>query len=397
MGSDLKIGLAVGLVVLLVVVGYFGYKAASPARQTSERIVVSPSTPVAAIGSTAKTKVGIRSGKPSAVGRSGKSIKPAGKAVAKPKPPARPVVGPRVSVIAPAAVAKPLAGTGGQAGRISSGGGLANKANSPLTHNRFGSPSAPDVIKEIKPAAPARPRPLPGGGATVYVVAEGDSFWTIAQKFYGNGKYAGLIQKANPNTDPRGLRAGQKLKIPAMSSPRRRLSGPAGPSAGPLPGGYREYVVVKGDKGFWNIAQKVYGNGKYWALISKANLGVDSYSLRPGDKLRIPPLAAGKVKPVAAITGTAGARRSSAAGDTYTVKPGDKGFWGVSEKVYGNGKYGGLIAAANPGVDSNNLKVGTVLTIPPLSELPNKGVSAHRKPAASKPGSPSADDSPIFD
>ena len=63
---------------------------------------------------------------------------------------------------------------------------------------------------------------------------------------------------------------------------------PAGPKeAGP--DGNRVYVVVEGDTGFWGIAEKVYGHGKHWPLIQRANPSASPTGLYPGQKLIIPP------------------------------------------------------------------------------------------------------------
>ena len=63
---------------------------------------------------------------------------------------------------------------------------------------------------------------------------------------------------------------------------------------------------------------------------------------------------------------------------TYTVKAGDSGFWGIAQNVYGNGKYFGLIAKANPNAFSERLHVGQVLTIPPLP-APTAGTFRQRQ------------------
>ncbi len=55
----------------------------------------------------------------------------------------------------------------------------------------------------------------------------------------------------------------------------------------------RVYIVAEDDVGaFSGIAQKVYGDAKYWRLIAEANPGVDPRTLKPGDELFIPPLPA---------------------------------------------------------------------------------------------------------
>ena len=61
---------------------------------------------------------------------------------------------------------------------------------------------------------------------------------------------------------------------------------------------------------------------------------------------------------------------SSDATRTYTVMKGDAGFWAVSEKAYGEGKYFYVIARANPDADTNALLPGQKLTIPPLRKGP---------------------------
>ena len=69
-------------------------------------------------------------------------------------------------------------------------------------------------------------------------------------------------------------------------------NGPAGYTMNARGGGV--YVVQEGDTGYWSIAEKVYGQGEHWALIAKANPGVDVEKLRAGQKLVIPPLPKSK-------------------------------------------------------------------------------------------------------
>ena len=53
---------------------------------------------------------------------------------------------------------------------------------------------------------------------------------------------------------------------------------------------------------------------------------------------------------------------------TYLVEEGDNGFWRVSEKMYGHGKYWHLIKEANPSV-GNVIHPGQELMIPPLPRM----------------------------
>ena len=124
----------------------------------------------------------------------------------------------------------------------------------------------------------------------------------------------------------------------------------------------RTYTVVEGDAGFWGISQKEYGDGKYYVLIEKANPDKKAERLMPGDVLIIPPLPQRATPTERRGEVLSGAPAGST---TYTVQEGDAGFWGIAASLYGNGKYFHLIEAANPGIDPTRLRAGQVLVIPP--------------------------------
>ncbi len=56
----------------------------------------------------------------------------------------------------------------------------------------------------------------PQTGKRYYIVKESDrgGFWDISKAVYGEGKYSGLLEKANPKLDSRKLRAGMKVWCP---------------------------------------------------------------------------------------------------------------------------------------------------------------------------------------
>ncbi|MHC4985583.1 MAG: LysM peptidoglycan-binding domain-containing protein, partial [Planctomycetota bacterium] len=113
------------------------------------------------------------------------------------------------------------------------------------------------------------------------------------------------------------------------------------------------YRVVEGDQGFWGIAKKLYGAGRYYYLIAEANPDVDPTRLRAGQVLRIPPLPREVSSADTEADALAGAPRGST---TYTVEAGDAGFWGIAKKEYGAGKYYYLIAEANPDANPARLQ-----------------------------------------
>jgi len=73
--------------------------------------------------------------------------------------------------------------------------------------------SAPDTATgpgsyEPEPLAPAQP-----AGRT-YTIKKGDTFWSIAQREYGDGQKWRDIAQANPSVDPKKLLIGQQITLP---------------------------------------------------------------------------------------------------------------------------------------------------------------------------------------
>lgn len=85
-----------------------------------------------------------------------------------------------------------------------------------------------ELAPEAKPPAPLRPSVPPPPAATfgqkTYVVKEGDSFWSIAEKELGSGKHAKKIIDANRDRiDPDNLKVGQVLVLPDLDAEIRRF------------------------------------------------------------------------------------------------------------------------------------------------------------------------------
>ncbi len=274
------------------------------------------------------------------------------------------------------------------------------------------------VIPVLPPAPGAHEMPVTPGpgiapvGPTVeetYEVQKGDSgFWAIAEKKYGDGKYYYLIAKANPNVSSNSLRPGQKLVIPAKPVGRTEPTSPitGSPTPGGMeisPSGQQIYVVQKGDSGFWGIAQKQYGDGKYYYLIAKANPNVSSNSLQPGDKLVLPD------KPAATTPAAGGSTTAPATPgatpltpgpgqEVYTITKEDTtGLWGIAKKKYGNGAYWKIIAQANPKVSASGLKVGQQLILPAPPPEARKAAAGETATRPKAPGAPAAKRTDIED
>lgn len=145
--------------------------------------------------------------------------------------------------------------------------------------------------------------PATSTSGRTYTVRSGDSLWTIAEQFYGNGAKHALIAKANPGINPDNLRIGATLTIPpapttttttATATAATTTSRPAPTAEDPLAlglGGGARTIVVQEDENLWKIAVREYGDGALWKLIYNANRSKlpDPDSLKVGMKLIVPP------------------------------------------------------------------------------------------------------------
>jgi len=144
------------------------------------------------------------------------------------------------------------------------------------------------------PLAP--PSATAAGVGKTYKVRDGDTYWDIAVREYGDGKLAGVIQEANPKVGPRELKPDMTIRIPPKPASTPAATG-AGTSAlahgkvhvDPVTG-KKFYVVKAGDQGFWDISKAVFTDGKHYLAIQKANPDINPRRLHAGDKVWIPSL-----------------------------------------------------------------------------------------------------------
>lgn len=152
-------------------------------------------------------------------------------------------------------------------------------------------------------------------GMQTHVIVSGDSFSSIAEKYYGNANLYTLLQKANPNVDSRRLKLGQKILVPDReadaSRPTSRPSTtqeplsdvPGGGTGGALGGAdagdgdgvpvtddASTYTVAAGDT-LLGIAASRLGRASMWEQLYKLNrdvIGDDPAALKVGTKLKLP-------------------------------------------------------------------------------------------------------------
>ncbi|HEV8378293.1 MAG TPA: LysM peptidoglycan-binding domain-containing protein [Tepidisphaeraceae bacterium] len=131
------------------------------------------------------------------------------------------------------------------------------------------------------PVAPAREttttttlaEPPPAvSGPRRYTIKHGDTYWSIAKAEYGNSAYFGHIQRANPGIDPGRIKPGDSIILPDKNEVIA-----AAPAAGKQPSAAdlvidpaKQYRVQAGDN-LSNISKKLYGRFDKWVQIYELN------------------------------------------------------------------------------------------------------------------------------
>lgn len=146
------------------------------------------------------------------------------------------------------------------------------------------------------PAKPATPTPIPVARVNVnHVVAAGESFWSIATKYYGTGSapLAEKIAAANGRTSAAGVKTGETIVVPDVPQTAAPASAqtPAPASNPPAAAsGTRSYVVKAGDS-YWTVCQAMYGTANFPLAekIAQANGRTINDRLNVGETLTIPP------------------------------------------------------------------------------------------------------------
>lgn len=154
------------------------------------------------------------------------------------------------------------------------------------------------------------------GIADTHVVEEGETLYSIAEKFYQNGELWPTIAAENKITNPDTIEKGTKLNIPkgddktgmdvevtpaqeaeptatvaptkAPETPKTTEQEPAEPvvpSQDAITGA--SYTVVRGDN-LWNIAVRAYGDGYRWVDIARANNLANPDLIHAGNVFTLP-------------------------------------------------------------------------------------------------------------
>ena len=133
--------------------------------------------------------------------------------------------------------------------------------------------TAPAVVET--PAQPVVP-----AGATEYTIVKGDILANIAKNLHVSVK---AITDANPGIEPTKLKIGQKIRIPAPTTPAAPTA--AGVAAAEIPsaGGELTYTVKSGD----NLTKIATQHGISVKVLRAAN-SLKTDSIKVGQPLKIP-------------------------------------------------------------------------------------------------------------
>ncbi len=194
--------------------------------------------------------------------------------------------------------------------------GVDSSATSPAYAANGEIPGTRPVDTIGEPAAPTLGgRPVSSGVEKMHPLQRGETFATLAQKYYGDKNLAKQLSTYNAKRlSANGtVREGVTLRIPPLdvltgtAVLSLTASGHASTTPGPVAEatkpaaktaakpaadkskatGPRTYVVKKGDT-LMHIAQRELGSAKRWEAILAANPGLDENSLRAGSTIKIP-------------------------------------------------------------------------------------------------------------
>lgn len=138
------------------------------------------------------------------------------------------------------------------------------------------------------------------GGARTHKVKANETFSSIAKIAYGSERHYLAIEEANPTIDPRRLRVGTVITLPDLSARAEVASAKVGSestgsSAAERPSREidpKTQYKVKSNDSLYKIALAVYGSSNMVDDLYEANkqtIGADSSKLKPGMVLKLPP------------------------------------------------------------------------------------------------------------
>lgn len=218
---------------------------------------------------------------------------------------------------------------------------------------------------------------------STHVVTDGESLWSIAEKYYGTGYNWVDIKEANNIDNPDSIADGQELAIPQVTprnlaletnenepeltqteveptpteSPFTDLSIVSKAESSDIENiSQEEYVISEGDS-LWKLAERYYSDGNRWVDIAEANNIENPSLLTSNQKLMIPAVLAAENS-----SSTGSENKDISESTTYIVQSGDS-LWSIAQEVYGDGDRWIEIAENNNLLKPSIIHAGNILTL----------------------------------
>jgi len=118
---------------------------------------------------------------------------------------------------------------------------------------------------------------------TTHTVVEGETLWSVAEKFYKSGYNWTTIAKENKLSNPDYIQVGQVLNLPQAET-IKPATGEISATSTAVP---KTYTVVRGDY-LWKIAVEQLGDGYAWVKIAQLNNLANPDLIHPGNVLTLP-------------------------------------------------------------------------------------------------------------
>ena len=136
----------------------------------------------------------------------------------------------------------------------------------------------------------------------------------------------------------------------------------------------KRFYVIKDGESFWTITKKLYGAGKYYARVLKANPDVNPGRVRAGQVIAVPVIEGVELREELLATAEVLKRsrrpRVYLARDVrHVIRPGET-LGDIAQKHYRSAIKWPHILVANPDLDPKRLRAGKEITVPALTEAP---------------------------
>jgi peptidoglycan DL-endopeptidase LytF len=192
-----------------------------------------------------------------------------------------------------------------------------------------------------------------------HVVEEGDTFWKLSKAY---GINIQNIVDANPGINPQNLQIGSTLCIPIAQTTAAPMTSEIQPAT--CPKGTWGYTIQSGDT-LWKLSQAY---GVNIQSILEVNPGINPQNLQIGSNLCIPIAQTMSAPQTTAAPMTSEIQPATCPKGTwgYTIQSGDT-LWKLSQDYVVNIQ---SILEVNPGINPQNLQIGSNLCIPIAQTMP---------------------------